>query len=127
MSKVYIWITDHCIKKIQERAKIWKVAQKTRTPRKALFFWLWVFKEMIVSWEYKWNKCKYKRERNWKYSITDWFHTFIYAKRWKIEYELVTYYNVNWQLESKDIKMYCKYISEKIILHCIRSWYNKRE
>ena len=85
MRRLYITLTHHCIKKIQERNK------KHKKRKEAIFFWKAVFDKFIQHWEYKWRKVRMKYTKDWKYRITDWVHQFIFSKPFKIEYILITY------------------------------------
>ncbi len=83
--KIYVTLTDHCIKQIIERNP------KQKNKKWATAFWINLFTKFIKIGKNKWRKVRMSYQKDWKYRITDWVHQFIFAKPFKIEYILITY------------------------------------
>lgn len=106
MGRIYITLTKHCINQIKFRNI------KHSRGKSPMFFWIHVFREFILKWEYKWRKVRVSYTRDWKYRITDWVHQFIYAKPYKIEYILITYVKREWKLWN-DLRPKERFIQKK--------------
>lgn len=80
-------VTDHCVEQIIKR-------KKKKTKKSAVFFAIWVFKNMITTCQYKWNNCyiwKGDDDKHFIYEKETWYKFVYHYDKKTNSYTLVTF------------------------------------
>lgn len=78
-------LTNHCIEQIAIR--------KQKEKKAAIFFWIYVFAEMMRTMEFKWTPCKIRKSYWWAEIIShkETWYKFVYVRENPICFTLITF------------------------------------